>query len=178
MKHDLAFMRTAEVWQKESTCFRLQVGAVIADDNNRILSIGYNGTVKGFAHCNDYFARADDRYAIWCKIPLDKESIKVDAIAGDWWIVSEEEWRRVHHEFALKYEVHAEQNAIYNLIKAGVNPKTELTMYTTVEPCDQCCKAMIALGIKRIVYKDSYDSQTFNVREFLKQFGVEVVQWK
>lgn len=176
-KHGLAFIKTAEVWAKESTCTRLQVGAVIVDDNNRILSVGYNGTVKGFQHCNDFFAYTDGRYAVDCHVPIDKSDVEVLAIAGDFWIISEEDWRKLHHRFALQYEVHAEQNAIYNLIKAGVSPKSELTLYTTIEPCDQCCKAMSALGIKKVYYKEDYDGHsTFSATEFLKQFNVEVTK--
>lgn len=43
-------MQTAEVWSRRSTCFRRNVGAVIAVDN-RIVSIGYNGAPPGEPHC-------------------------------------------------------------------------------------------------------------------------------
>lgn len=44
------FMEIAQVVAKRSTCFRLNVGAVITV-NNRIVSIGYNGPLPGQPHC-------------------------------------------------------------------------------------------------------------------------------
>lgn len=44
------FMRIAHVVAERSTCFRLNVGAVIVA-NNRIVSIGYNGQPAGVDHC-------------------------------------------------------------------------------------------------------------------------------
>lgn len=44
------FMDIAHIVAKRSTCFRLNVGAVIVSDR-RIVSIGYNGTPPGHAHC-------------------------------------------------------------------------------------------------------------------------------
>lgn len=35
------------------TCPRRQVGCVLVDRNNRVLSIGYNGTPPGMPHCTD-----------------------------------------------------------------------------------------------------------------------------
>lgn len=45
-----AMMQTAEVWSQRSTCFRRNVGAVVASDN-RIVSVGYNGAPAGEPHC-------------------------------------------------------------------------------------------------------------------------------
>lgn len=44
------FIEMANIAAKRSTCFRLNVGAVITVDN-RIVSIGYNGTPPGEPHC-------------------------------------------------------------------------------------------------------------------------------
>lgn len=44
------FMEMAHVVAKRSTCFRLNVGAVIVI-NNRVVSIGYNGRPAGAPHC-------------------------------------------------------------------------------------------------------------------------------
>ena len=45
-KHLLAYMRCAEVFAECSTATRLKVGAVLVKDD-RILSVGYNGTAPG-----------------------------------------------------------------------------------------------------------------------------------
>jgi dCMP deaminase len=45
-----AFMETAWVWAKRSTCMRLNVGAIVVYKNN-ILAQGYNGPPAGQPHC-------------------------------------------------------------------------------------------------------------------------------
>ena len=47
------FMSIAYVMSARSTCPRRMVGAVIVDNNNYILSAGYNGQPAGFEHCID-----------------------------------------------------------------------------------------------------------------------------
>jgi dCMP deaminase len=44
------FMEVAHVVAKRSTCFRLNVGAVITH-NNSLVSMGYNGSGPGEPHC-------------------------------------------------------------------------------------------------------------------------------
>lgn len=44
------FMEMAKVAAKRSTCFRLNVGAIVTVDN-RIVSVGYNGSPAGSPHC-------------------------------------------------------------------------------------------------------------------------------
>jgi dCMP deaminase len=50
ISRDQAFMETARVFSKRSTCFRLNVGCVIVV-NRRIISVGYNGAPPGLKHC-------------------------------------------------------------------------------------------------------------------------------
>jgi len=47
------FMEMAKVVAKRATCFRLNVGAVVVHDN-RIVSIGYNGSPPGEPHCTGH----------------------------------------------------------------------------------------------------------------------------
>jgi len=48
------FMNLAREVARRSTCPRAKVGAVIVNaDNNKILSLGYNGSLKGWPHCDD-----------------------------------------------------------------------------------------------------------------------------
>ena len=55
-----AFMDTAERFAQLSSAKRLQVGAVVVKDN-RIISIGYNGTPAGWSNdCEEMFITQDE----------------------------------------------------------------------------------------------------------------------
>ena len=52
VKWNQYFMQIAKQVSTRSTCDRKHVGAVIVRDRT-ILSTGYNGSIRGLAHCND-----------------------------------------------------------------------------------------------------------------------------
>ena len=61
-KHIEAYMKTAEVFAECSTAKRLHVGAIIVKDE-RIISIGYNGTPSGWDNnCEDIKVNNDGDY--------------------------------------------------------------------------------------------------------------------
>ena len=61
-KHIEAYMKTAEVFAECSTAARLHVGAIIVKDE-RIISIGYNGTPSGWDNnCEDIKVNNDGDY--------------------------------------------------------------------------------------------------------------------
>lgn len=53
MKDKKVFMKIAKLFATQSTCQKHQVGAVIVDRENKIVSIGYNGVASGVIHCED-----------------------------------------------------------------------------------------------------------------------------
>lgn len=55
---DNFFMNTALSLAEESKCVSFKVGAIIVKDN-RIVSMGYNGTPQGFHNCCDVFDKND-----------------------------------------------------------------------------------------------------------------------
>lgn len=58
------FMDIAEVVAKRSACLRNNVGAVIVNDQNNIVSIGYNGLAAGIPHCTKEDCKAGCNIAI------------------------------------------------------------------------------------------------------------------
>lgn len=73
------------------------------------------------------------------------------------------------------YVVHAELNAILN------SPRSVdgTTIYVSLFPCNECAKAIIQSGIKRVVYEsDKYDGTEGNIasKKMLNAAGVELVQ--
>lgn len=135
---------------------------------DRLLAIGYNGTAEGQVHCNELFQapnKVNKLLSNYLPVTLD----------GEGWIeIDEEEWRILHHKFSDLFEVHTEQNAIFNLIKTGVSyPIDELAIVSTLEPCYNCAKAIVALGIKYVYYLEKYDNASSNVIKFFETHGIK-----
>ncbi len=59
--------------------------------------------------------------------------------------------------------LHAEENALLNLVGSGNNSQREnLTLYVTTQPCNLCANKIVTVGIKKVVYDEPYpmkDSQ-------------------
>lgn len=134
------FMGLAHLSALRSKDPNTQVGASIVDDQNRVVSIGYNGMPRG---CDDD------------KMPWQREGSFLDT--------------------KYAYVVHAELNAILN------SPRSvkDCTVYVSLFPCNECAKAIIQSGIKKVVYEsDKYDGTDGNTasKRMLQQAGVELVQ--
>ena len=71
----------------------------------------------------------------------------------------------------LCYAVHAEQNAIAQAAKMGINLEGA-TLYCTHQPCVICTKIIINAGIKRVVYKHGYPDE-FSL-ELLKEAQIQL----
>lgn len=54
--------------------------------------------------------------------------------------------------------IHAEQNAIINASKKGINMESS-TAYVTHEPCETCTKLLRQAGTVRVVYRKAYPNQ-------------------
>ena len=76
---------------------------------------------------------------------------------------------RNNHEQAT---VHAEQNAIADCAKRGVNCN-ESTAYITHYPCIICTRILLAAGIKEIKYINDYHNDEL-VDIFVKQCNVKI----
>lgn len=73
------------------------------------------------------------------------------------------------------YMVHAELNAILNSTKK----LKDCIIYVTLFPCNECAKAIIQSGIKKVVYEsDKYgDSPSVIVsKKLFKAAGIELIQ--
>lgn len=78
---------------------------------------------------------------------------------------------RDNHEQAT---VHAEQNAIADCAKRGVQCMGA-TAYITHYPCIICCRILLASGINQIKYIEDYKNDEL-VEVFCKQSGVNVLK--
>jgi dCMP deaminase len=145
-----AHLDVAERYAKLSKARRLNVGAVVVKDD-RIISIGYNGTPPGWDNNCEY------------EIPLPQQEISpgiVDAV----------------YRYALKTKpevLHAEENAIGKLARSHESG-LGATMFITHAPCAQCAKLILVSGISQVYYRDTYRDDAGI--KFLEKGGVRVQQ--
>lgn len=104
-----------------------------------ILATGYNGTPSGITHCAE----------VGCLRQ------KLGVPSGE------------RHE--LCRGLHAEQNAIIQAAKHGVNIAGS-TLYCTNSPCSICSKMLINAGIARIIYLEGYPDSLS--QEMLQEAGI------
>lgn len=78
---------------------------------------------------------------------------------------------RDEHEQAT---IHAEQNAITDCAKRGVSCN-DSNAYITHYPCLNCCKLLLASGIKKIYYLEDYKNDSL-VQEFMNQCNVQIIK--
>jgi dCMP deaminase len=81
--------------------------------------------------------------------------------------------KETHHNFSIQWELHAEQNAISMAAKNGI-AINNCDLYTSVSPCSDCAKLIVASGIKRVFYIELYDRD--NTINWLKNRGILVEQ--
>jgi dCMP deaminase len=138
-----------------STCSRLQVAAILVKDS-RILSSGYNGVAKGCVECKKIFFRDIDGKYVYS--PSLITGYRTVASEGKFFL-DEEEYRKIHHEFADKYEIHAEMNCLGFALKNNTDI-TGAQLFLTTSPCLNCCKLILTSGIKEVYYIEEYDDRS------------------
>lgn len=137
---DEYFMGLAHLSAMRSKDPSTQVGAVIVDQEHKVVGIGYNGLPIG---CSD------DEF------PWDREGGML--------------------ETKYAFVVHAELNAILN----STRNLHGCTLYVSLFPCNECAKAIIQGGIRKIVYEDDKYATADNViasKKMLNAAGVELVR--
>ena len=135
---DAYFMGIAMLSKERSKDPNTQVGACVVNNQNRIVTMGYNGLPNG---CDDDMC------------PWDKRTGSLE-------------------ETKYAYVAHAELNAILNHRGSVEN----CILYVTLFPCNECAKAIIQSGIKKIVYlEDKYNGTPENIasKKLLDAAGIK-----
>lgn len=144
-KWDIRFMELTEEVGSWASCLRRKVGAVIVRDK-RVMTTGYNGAPAGIRSCIERG-----------KCLRIERNIESGTRAE------------------LCYAAHAEQNALIQAAKYGVNIDGA-TLYCTHQPCVICAKMIINAGIKRVVYKEGYPDE-FSM-ELFKEAGTKIEKFE
>lgn len=149
---DHIHMKVAFQYAELSKAKRLKVGAIIVK-NDRIISIGYNGTPAG-----------------WSNECETEESVEEDCILD----MGGPPYRIKTIKLITKPEViHAEANAIGKLAKSNESGSNS-TMYITHAPCFECAKLIYVAGIEKVFYKNDY--RNTNGIDFLNKCNLEVIK--
>jgi dCMP deaminase len=151
-KFDYAHMNVAEEYAKLSSAKRLQVGAIIVK-NDKVLSIGYNGTPSGWDNI--------------CEDEIVEHSTYIIDNGGP-------EYPCTTIGTKTRPEViHAEMNALGKLAKSN-ETSDGASMYITHAPCFDCAKLIHITGISKVYYRNSY--RNTDGIEFLNKCNIEVTQ--
>ncbi len=77
--------------------------------------------------------------------------------------------------------IHAEQNAILYAVKNKTSVEGA-TIYVTLAPCLSCARIIYTMGIKKVIYLNSYAAykgiENDEGVDFLEKFGVEVERYQ
>lgn len=125
------FMATAVLSSQRSKDPVTQVGAVIVNEDNRIVAIGYNG----------FPSKCEDDEFPWYKMSEVEDLVTGSDVLDP---INDKKM----------FVVHAEANAILN--KNCANLKNT-RLYTTLFPCNECAKLIVQSGISQVFYmSDKY----------------------
>lgn len=158
------FMAIAKLSAYRSKDPCTQVGAVLVDESNRIVGIGYNGFPRP---CNDdvfpWYKQRKMEDNTTCIVNAENGSkIEIDDPVHD-------------KKF---FVVHAEANAILNSNTANLK---NTRLYTTLYPCSECAKLILQSGIKKIYYMYHMHVDRAEYRASAYMFAaarIECVQYK
>ncbi|MEX8500564.1 hypothetical protein [Leptothrix ochracea] len=154
-----------------SGCISRQVGAVVADEEYAIKSVGWNDTPLGQTPCSlrsasDLIASEDEKafseyefkdpgFMIQLKKVYQKQCTRNGTplcfCFKDIRNSIEKEKNQVHTR-----ALHAEENAFLQISKSGGESIKNGILFTTASPCELCSKKAYQLGIKKIYYIDPY----------------------
>jgi dCMP deaminase len=167
-----AHMWTAFNYAKLSSAKKLKVGAIIVKDN-RIISIGYNGTPAGW----DNNCESRD----WAHHDVKHSAVGfVDsaALAEEYPFVehSDVDAKSMIGRYKLQTKpevIHAESNAITKLAKCNESGQGA-AMFITHAPCINCAKLIHQTEISEVYFNKKYRS-TDGI-EFLNKCDIRVEQ--
>jgi len=144
------WLDTAILVGRRSQCSRAQYGAVIVSEDNRVLSVGYNGPPAG--------KQQDGSCINWCARTINAEL-----------------GRMVDKDYLDCHAVHAEVNAILraNNLWVEKNP----VLYVNGVTCMRCALTIAGSGIKSVVmlltdYEKKRNPEA--TKALLEEYGIKV----
>lgn len=179
-------MSVAYVSSFNSSCISRKVGAVITNKAHAIRTIGWNDAPYGQLPCglrslNEVVGNYTCEYKDVCysAFELDDKEKRYDntsfiqRVQDDYKnsIKEYEEESGVPYAYCFrsldnKYSgqknqvhtrsLHAEENAMMQMVKYGGEALKDGVIYVTASPCELCSKKLYQIGVRRIVYIEDY----------------------
>ena len=150
---DEYFYNVAVQAARNSKCFSRRIGAILVKDNT-IISTGYNGPPRGIPTCDKRWKLDSDFLTKYGNLPDGTE------VAGKCprYVLGAKSGEMMH----LCVAGHAEENAILNCARLGIETKGTIMYMTCGMPCSKCWVKIINAGIKEIVVMSYaiYDEST------------------
>lgn len=72
--------------------------------------------------------------------------------------------------------LHAEENAILNIAKVGGTSLKGMTLYTTTFPCTLCANKIAQVGIKKVIYSETYTMK--EACDILRENSIDIVKFE
>ena len=142
-------MEMAQLVATWASCYQenRKIGCVIVKEK-RVMTTGYNGAPAGVRTCVE-------------RGECMRRTLAIES--------------GTRHE--LCYAIHAEQNAIIQAARLGIQI-AGATLYCTHQPCVICAKMIVNAGIERVVYGEGYpDEFSLQILEeggvLLERFGIQ-----
>ncbi len=176
-------MQVAYNAKYNSGCISRQVGAVVTDENFSIKAVGWNDVPKNQIPCslrnaNDLISESNKTHFSDFEKGIvgnsnaykDQKTFKEkfrDEIAK----IDQSNLQGRHCSFCFKSfhnafegeknqvhtrSLHAEENAMMQIVKYGGQSLENGNLFTTASPCELCSKKAFQLGIKKVFYIDPY----------------------
>ena len=171
-------MQLAFAAKTNSGCISRQVGAAITDKDYSIKAIGWNEVPEGQVPCNlrsltnlagtqtESFFSDFEKFGGDYDGKTFKEKAGNEIKNGDLSNLNGRHcpfcFKSFHNAFEGKdnqvhtRSLHAEENAMMQIVKYGGQPVKGGNLFTTASPCELCSKKAFQLGIKNIFYIDPY----------------------
>lgn len=142
------------------------------------MAISWDEYFMGLAHLSALRSKDPNTQVGACIVDQDKKVVSIGYNGMPRGCADEDfPWEREGGFLDTKYAfvVHAELNAILN----SPRPVKDCTLYVSLFPCNECAKAIIQSGIRKVIYEsDKYDGTEGNIasKKMLKEAGVELVK--
>lgn len=178
-------MEVAFTAKLNSGCLSRQVGAVITNKYHSIRTIGWNDVPYGQIPCSlrDLSELVSPNPSEFVYSAYERNNGKkfhenfsfVENIKKDYPTILKPQYRQLLKGLPLSYcfkslqnkyegeknqvytrSLHAEENAMMQMVKFGGESLMDGIIYVTASPCDLCCKKLYQIGVRKIVYIDEY----------------------